>query len=89
MSGTRIIGICLVRNEEHLVAWSIANIADFCDEIIVLDNNSQDRTPEILAAISRRFAHVRVINVEDAYDTHKYVEPYTGKDCWVSGVDGD
>ncbi len=85
----RIIGICLLRNEEHFVAWSLMNIAEFCDEIIVLDNKSNDRTPEILAAISRRVRHLRVIEVDDAYDTHKYVEPYVGKDCWVFGVDGD
>ena len=42
----RIIGVCLLRNEEHFVAWSLMNIAEFCDEIIVLDNKSNDRTPE-------------------------------------------
>ena len=89
MSKTRIVGVCLVRNEENFVAWSILNIADFCDEIIVLDNKSTDRTPEILAALSRRLAHVRVIEVDDAYDTHKYVERFAGNDCWVFGVDGD
>ena len=45
--------------------------------------------PRSGAVISHRFKHVRVIEVDDAYDTHKYVEPFVGKDCWVFGVDGD
>lgn len=89
MSRMHILGICLLRNEEHFVAWSLMNIADFCDEIIVLNNKSEDRTPEILEALSRRLRHVRVVEVDDAYDTHKFVEGLAGKNYWVLGVDGD
>jgi hypothetical protein len=89
MSDTRIVGICLVRNEQNFVEWSIMNIAQFCDHIIVLENNSQDETPHILRDISRRIKDLRIIQVDDAYDTHKYVEEFAGKQAWVFGVDGD
>jgi Glycosyl transferase family 2 len=89
VSKTRIVGVCLLRNEEHFVVWSLMNIASFCDEILVLDNMSEDRTPELLDELSTRLGHLRVVEVEDAYDTHKYVEDLAGGDFWVFGVDGD
>jgi glycosyltransferase involved in cell wall biosynthesis len=89
VSGTRIVGVCLLRNEQNFVLWSLMNIVNFCDEIIVLDNKSKDRTPELLQEIARRFGHVRIFEVEDAYDTHKYVEQFAGKNFWLFGVDGD
>lgn len=65
------------------------NVADFCDEILVFDNKFEDRTTELLDEVSRRFQHIQVVEVEDAYDTHKYVEDFAGKDFWCFGVDGD
>lgn len=46
---TQIIGICQIRNEEHYIERVITNIYEFCDRIIVLDNNSGDRTPVIVS----------------------------------------
>ena len=54
-----------------------------------MDNESEDRTPALLKVIASRFKHVRIVKVDDAYDTHKYLEGYAGKNLWVFGVDGD
>ncbi len=89
MSATRIVGVALLRDEDRFVAWSLMNAADFCDEIMVLDNGSTDRTRAIVDAIAARHPHVRVQDVADAYDTHKHVAPLAGSDTWVLGVDGD
>jgi glycosyltransferase involved in cell wall biosynthesis len=88
-SRPRIVGICLVRNEENFVAWSLTNVARFCDFIIVLDNKSSDATPQILRRLSQQIDNIEVTTVDDAYDTHRYIEWLAGKQAWVFGVDGD
>jgi glycosyltransferase involved in cell wall biosynthesis len=86
---TRIIGVTLVRNEEYFVTWAVANVLDFCDEVILLDNLSTDRTGEKLAALAARHPKVRVHSVEDPNQSHHFLEDFAGEDVWVFGVDGD
>ncbi len=45
MSG-KISGIIIAKNEEDLIADAIDSL-NFCDEVIVIDNNSSDRTSEV------------------------------------------
>ena len=85
----KIVGVSLVKNEEHFIGWALSNVADFCDEILVMDNHSEDRTSEILSALTRRHPHIRVITVDDANKTHGHVEHLAGTDTWVFGIDGD
>ena len=84
-----IIGICLVRNEDRFIAWSLNNVAAFCDRILVLDNGSTDGTRPILEAVAKTHPHIEIHDVPDAYDTHRFVEGFAGRKCWVLGVDGD
>ncbi len=84
-----IYGVSLLRNEEHVAAWALGNVVEFCDRLLILDNRSTDRTREIAEALAARHAHVEVIEVADAYDTHRYVEGWAGRKLWVLGVDGD
>ncbi len=84
-----IVGVALLRDEERVAAWSLGNVAPFCDRLLVLDNGSTDRTREIVEALARRHAHVEIHDVPDAYDTHRFVEPLAGRPVWVLGVDGD
>lgn len=85
----KIIGISLLRNEEHFVAWSLMSAIGFCDRILVLDNGSTDATPEIVHAIASRHPKVEFHEVDDASDTHRYVERFVGTPTWVLGIDGD
>ncbi len=84
-----ILGVILVKNEERFIAWSLMSIVAFCDRILVLDNQSTDRTRTIVDAIAARHPHIEVTTVEDAYDTHRFVEGYAGSNTWVLGADGD
>lgn len=88
-SSKRIVGISLVRNEERFVTWALRNVVDFCDELIVLDNGSTDRTAEKLDAVARRYPHVRVHPCGDPNTSQRFLEDYAGRDVWVFGVDGD
>lgn len=40
----KIVGICLIKNEDYYIEQVLKNIMDFCDKIIVLDNMSEDNT---------------------------------------------
>ncbi|MFN3615042.1 MAG: hypothetical protein ACK4WC_10850 [Rubrimonas sp.] len=84
-----IRGLMLVRNEDFLAPWALMNALPACDEFLVLDNGSDDRTREGLEAAARAEARIRIVTVPDAYDTHRFVEPWAREDVWVLNVDGD
>lgn len=88
-AGTQILGVWLLRDEEYFAAWSLMNAVEFCDRVLVMDNRSRDRTREIVEAVAARYGHVEILDVEDAYDTHRHLEAFTGTPTWVFGVDGD
>lgn len=85
----KIIGVTLIKNEDLYIEKVINNIIDFCDELLVLENYSEDKTYEIVSVLSQNNPKIKLIRVENAFDTHKYVEPYIGPDTWVFRVDGD
>jgi glycosyltransferase involved in cell wall biosynthesis len=84
-----IKGVALLRDEDLLIGWALGNLVDFCDHILVLNNCSVDRTGDIVRAFAAQHSHVEVIDVPDAYDTHRFVEPWAGEDHWVLKIDGD
>ena len=86
---SQILGVLLVKNEEHFIAWSLMNIVNFCDHIIVLDNCSTDRTYQIAESISTLQNNVELIVVRNANDTQKFLDDYFGTQTWVLGADGD
>lgn len=85
----RIVGVMLIKNEEHFVAWSLMNVCEFCDHILVLDNFSTDRTYQIVDSISNFYKKVELMVVPNANDTQKYLKSYFGTKTWVLCVDGD
>jgi cellulose synthase/poly-beta-1,6-N-acetylglucosamine synthase-like glycosyltransferase len=86
---TRIVGVVLVRNEDLFVEHAIRSVAEFCDRIHALDHVSTDRTWEILRALAREYDHLDVRRTTHAGDSQRVLDPYTGTDTWVFGVDGD
>lgn len=88
-SPRRIIGISLLKNEEYFSLWSLGNVLDFCDELIIVDNGSTDRTTQKISAFAERHPGVSLHTDVDANDSHRLVSGHAGKDVWVFGVDGD
>jgi glycosyltransferase involved in cell wall biosynthesis len=87
--GTRIVGLSLVRDEEVFVELVLRNALALCDRILVADHGSRDRTPEILASLSRDEPRIEVHEVGHPAEAHRLVEGFAGEDVWVFGVDGD
>lgn len=82
-----IIGICLIKNEEVFINQIIKNILNFCDTILVLNNNSIDNTVCEISNINSD--KIVLIDVENPNDTNKYLQKFVGTNTWVFGVDGD
>ena len=85
----QIIGLCLVKNEEFYIGQVITNIIDFCDKIIVLDNQSEDKTYQIVDNLAREYNSIELVSIADFSESHSFVESYAGTDTWIFGVDGD
>lgn len=50
---SKISAVIITRNSEELIADCIDSVS-FCDEVIVIDNNSSDRTPDIAKHLGAR-----------------------------------
>ncbi len=87
--GIKIIGICLVKNEDIYIERVLKNISSFCDEIRVVDNNSKDNTVDRVKKCMAEFPNVSLEHIKHVNETHTIVEDYAGKDKWIFGVDGD
>src|SRR5215470_10715399 len=53
MSRGRIFGICLVKNEDDIIAESLIFAAKHCDRIFVIDNGSTDGTWNIVQRLAQ------------------------------------
>jgi glycosyltransferase involved in cell wall biosynthesis len=89
MNKVRIVGICLVKNEELYIERVLKNTLDFCDEIIVLDNNSEDKTYDILSKLADSNSKIKLQKIDNAYKSHKFVEKFADTLTWLFRIDGD
>lgn len=85
----KIIGISLVKNEDIYIRRSIENVVNFCDKLIVLDNNSTDNTFGILQDLNTEYKKIDLYKINDYRTSHEFIDEYIGKDVWVFAVDGD
>lgn len=53
MKKNKIITMYRVKNEERWIKQSIESIYDFCDEIVIFDDNSTDNTKKICTAFDK------------------------------------
>jgi hypothetical protein len=80
----------LVRNEEFFVERALRNVVDFCDEMIVCDHGSRDRTGEILSRLASEYrGRVAIHRIAHPRESHELLRPFAGTATWMFGVDGD
>jgi glycosyltransferase involved in cell wall biosynthesis len=89
MPAPQIVGIVLIKNEDLQIERVLRNIASFCDRIIVTDNQSQDRTLEIVTRLSKEFPHLEVREINHPRESHQVLEPLAGTPTWIFAADGD
>jgi glycosyltransferase involved in cell wall biosynthesis len=85
----KIVGLFMVKNEDVYIEQAIRNVVDFCDIIYVDDNESTDRTPQILKRLEKEFHHLHVRSIADTIESNEKLVPYFGTHTWVFAVDGD
>jgi len=79
-----LTGIVITKNEEHLIKDCLRSLT-FCDEVVVVDNESSDQT----VAISKKVgAHVYLYKSSDFADARNYaLKKITSK--WILYIDAD
>lgn len=85
----KIIGIVLVKNEDRYIEQALRNVLDFCDEIIVTDNESSDDTYAIVSALASNHPKIRLVRISHPRESHDAIAPYAGTNTWIFAVDGD
>lgn len=86
----KIVGITLARNEERFIGRAVRNVIAFCDEMVLLDDNSTDGTPAVFQEIASEYSgKVRVAALGNASESHAFVASHAGTPTWVFAVDGD
>ncbi len=89
MSDFRVIGSVQVKNEDVFVRQAVLNILDFCDEIIIADNMSTDRTYDICVDLAEKHPKIRLVRIQHPREAAVLLEPYYDTKSWIFGVDGD
>ncbi|MCI5217609.1 MAG: glycosyltransferase [Candidatus Electrothrix sp. LOE2] len=85
----KIVGICQVRNEDVFLNQALANIEDFCDEILVADHCSTDRTAEIANVRAKANPKIIYHRIKHPSEAHEMIRKYSNTATWVFPVDGD
>lgn len=86
---TQIIGIFLVRNEDLFIERAVCNVLDFCDRVLIADNQSTDRTWDIVQTLALENGKIECRRIRRTGDSHELIRDYAGTATWVFGVDGD
>jgi glycosyltransferase involved in cell wall biosynthesis len=92
----RLHAICLVRDEDDVIAQSLAHAARWCEAIHVVDNGSTDGTWERVQALARSDPRIRpFVRTTQPYGDYLRVGPYNalhaglGRDDWWLVLDAD
>ncbi len=89
MKQGQIVGIILIKNEDIYIGRIIRNITAFCDQIIVAENYSQDRTYEIVRSLAESNPKIHLRQIKELKESHNLIEGFAGTNTWIFAVDGD
>lgn len=87
----RVIGMLRVKNEARWIERSIASIASICDEILVMDDHSEDGTPQLCAALPKvTVLESPFLELNECRDKNWLLEEAKRRGAeWIVCIDGD
>jgi glycosyltransferase involved in cell wall biosynthesis len=81
------LALCMmVKNEQQFLPYCLASIYKYCDEIIVVDTGSTDRTIEIAEAFG---AYVIQTKWKNDFALTRNIAQSPAKSDWIIWLDGD
>lgn len=80
----RISATIIARDEEASIARAIRSV-QFCDEVLVLDSGSKDRTVEISRSMGTTVVH----NAWPGYANQKNLAAELARNDWILSIDAD
>jgi glycosyltransferase involved in cell wall biosynthesis len=91
MSTSKLYGICLVKNEDDIIAQTLTYALRHCTKIFVIDNGSTDGTWKIVQSLSEE--HSQIIPLLQTYEPYtegllalaynKYHSEFSDQDWWL------
>lgn len=92
----KIHGMCLVKNEDDIVAQTLIAAIEWCDFIYIFDNGSTDKTWEIVLSLSKQYEQIIPYKQEDCVYSdflrsqifNHYKDKYAEND-WLCLLDAD
>ncbi len=79
-----VTGVVITFNEEDRIAAALASLS-CCDEVIVVDSESTDRTREVAEALGARV----IIRAWQGYSNQKNFAAAQAKHDWILSIDAD
>lgn len=86
MNPARLAAVLIVRNEEANLRACLQSVADWVDEIVILDSGSEDRTAEIAAEFGARY---EVEPVWQGYGRQRQLAQERVSTDWCFWLDAD
>lgn len=69
----KIVGVSLIKNEEDIIASNIIHNTRVVDELIILDNQSTDQTPQICTELAKKYP---ITYIYDKTSDYQLIEKY-------------
>jgi len=81
------LALCMiVKNEQQFLPYCLASVYKYCDEIIVVDTGSTDRTIEIAESFG---AYIIRAKLNDNFSLVRNIAQSPSKSDWILWLDGD
>jgi len=81
------LALCMIiKNEQQFLPYCLASVYKFCDEIVIVDTGSTDRSIEIAEAFG---AYVIQVKWKDDFSLVRNISQSPAKSDWIIWLDGD
>jgi glycosyltransferase involved in cell wall biosynthesis len=85
----QIVGIMQVQNEDLYLERAARNVLEFCDRLLIADNQSSDGTWRIVERLAAESPKVLGRRIKNPRESSRMIAEFAGTETWVFGVDGD